>query len=585
MVAKTPADLSRSEIALAQQQATEARHRTLFEHAPDGILIADADGRYLDANPSMCRMLDYSRDELIGLHASDIIVPSEIQHVVPALSDIKSEYGYSHEWQFRRKNGSVFSAEVTATTMPDGNLLAMVRDISARKRAEMAAVWLSAIVESSEDAIIGKDLNSIITSWNSGAEKIFGYSAREMIGTSILRLIPADRQHEETRILSKIGRGEKIEHLETLRLTKDKRLVEVSIVAAPIKDSAGNIIGVSKIARDITVLKAREREVVRITRLYAALSQINQAIVWTKLRDELLEKVCRVLIEYGGFQMAWFGWHDPATDQLIPVAVCGDDTDYTRSIRIYADDRPEGRGPTGASFRTGRPYICNDMLNDPATQPWRADIERRGFRASAVFPVRQMDRVCGTLTVYADQQDFFQSKEIALLEEAAGDVSFALDNFVREEERRQAELLAQSEKLFSDTMMESMPGILYFYNEQGQFLRWNKNFESVSGYSGAEIARMHALDFFSDQERQPVAQRIAKVFETGESFVEASLVAKDGKATPYFFTGRRVEFKGMSCLVGMGIDISKRKQAEMRLAESEHNYRELVELANSIILR
>ena len=99
-----------------------------------------------------------------------------------------------------------------------------VRDITERKQAETVSIRLAAIVESSDDAIIGKDLNSIINSWNKGAEKIFGYAAGEMMGTSILRLIPADRHEEENQILEKIKRGESVEHFETQRQTKDGRL-------------------------------------------------------------------------------------------------------------------------------------------------------------------------------------------------------------------------------------------------------------------------------------------------------------------------------------------------------------------------
>jgi PAS domain S-box-containing protein len=143
----------------------------------------------------------------------------------------------------------------------------------------------------------------------------------------------------------------------------------------------------------------------------------------------------------------------------------------------------------------------------------------------------------------------------------------------------------RNEKLFSDTMIESMPGILYFCDAQGRFLRWNRNFETVSGYSGEEIARMHPRDFFSDEDKPRVEQRIAEVFGNGESSVEAVFVAKDGTAVPYFFRGRHVLFEGNSCLVGVGIDISDRRRAEDRLAESEQKYRELVEHANSIILR
>lgn len=168
-----------------------------------------------------------------------------------------------------------------------------------------------------------------------------------------------------------------------------------------------------------------------------------------------------------------------------------------------------------------------------------------------------------------------------------GDAHFSLtlDDFAREEARRKAEDKVRQEQLFSDAMIESMPGILYFYDARGRFLRWNRTFEAVTGYSAQEITRMHPLDFFSDAEKPLVQERIAEVMATGESSIEASFVAKDGRATPYFFTGRRVLFDDMTCLVGVGIDISRRKHAEARIAESERKYRELVEHANSIILR
>ena len=574
--AATPAQSARLSI--------DARNRTLFELAPDGLLIADPQGRYLDANPGICRMLGYNRDELVGMRSCDIVAADEAEYIAPALDAIKSASGYQREWTFRRKDGTTFDADVHATPLPDGNLLAVVRDVSDSRRAHDYREHLVAIVESSGDAIIGKDLDGIITSWNGGAEAIFGYPADAAVGTSIRRLIPDDRQHEEDAILARLRSGERVEHFETRRRTRDGRIIDVSITASPIRDARGRIIGASKIARDITEQKAREHELRRITRLYAALSEVNQAIVWLRNRDELLPKVCQVLVQFGGFKMAWIGWHDPENGRLLPVASWGDDSAYLDSIEVFADDRAEGCGPSGLAFRSGGTRISNDLLNDPAELSWWAEQQRRGLRSAAAFPIRLHGMVCATLNVYSDEPGFFQKEEIALLEEAAGDVSFGLESEARELERLAATDLALNEKRFSESMIDSMPGIVYLYDEAGRFLRWNRNFEAVSGYSSEQIAGMHPLDFFPEADKAEVAGRIAEVFAGESAFVEADFLASNGSATPYFFTGRRVEFEGAPCLVGVGIDISGRRRAEERLSESERKYRELVEHANSIIL-
>ncbi len=140
-------DITERKQAEDERRATEALYRTLFEHAPDGMVIADGESYYLDANASMCRMLGYTRDELVGLHARDIVLQTETQHIETALTDIKARASHHREWQFRRKDGSVFPAEVIAAQMPDGNLLGMIRDITERKRAETALHELNETLE------------------------------------------------------------------------------------------------------------------------------------------------------------------------------------------------------------------------------------------------------------------------------------------------------------------------------------------------------------------------------------------------------------------------------------------------------
>lgn len=436
-----------------------------------------------------------------------------------------------------------------------------------RLRRDSTAARLAAIVESSEDPVVAKDLNGIVTDWNKGAERIFGYSAREMVGTSVMRLIPPGRGDEENGVLRRIRRGERVPYFETVRVTRDGRLLDVSIAASPIRDPDGRITGASIISRDISALKEREREIARLSGLYAALSQVNQAIVWSRDREALFLRVCRVLVENGGFRMAWVGWHDAETRQLVPVAQWGDDSGFLDSVEVYGDAASDAPRLSGNAFRASEPFISNDVLSDPATMAWWPALEARGFRSTAAFPIRQRGAVAGTLCVYADQPGFFHDKEIALLEEAASDISYALETFEGEEARKRAQNALLNEKLFSDTMIESMPGILYFYDGTGRFLRWNRNFELVSGYSGEEIAMMHPLDFFDANDAASVGERISTVFENGNAYVEAAFLSKDGTRTPYFFTGRKVAFGGRDCLVGVGIDISERQRAEQALRE------------------
>ncbi len=151
--------------------------------------------------------------------------------------------------------------------MPGGEFpmfTGFLRDITERRQVEEARTRLAAIVESSDEAIIGKTLEGIITNWNRGAEALFGYSAEAAVGKPMAMLIPADRAHEEPEILARIARGEDVDHFETVRIRKDREQIDVSVSISPIKDTQGKIIGASNIARDITERRLAEREIRRL---------------------------------------------------------------------------------------------------------------------------------------------------------------------------------------------------------------------------------------------------------------------------------------------------------------------------------
>ncbi len=148
-------------------------------------------------------------------------------------------------------------------------MFGIVQDVTARKAAEEASQRLAALVESSDDAIVSKDLNGIVTSWNPAAERMFGFTAREMIGRSITTIIPPELRDDETRILSTIARGERIEHFDTVRMKKSGETIDVSLTVSPLKDETGRIVGAAKIARDITQRKKEERSLRMAERLAA----------------------------------------------------------------------------------------------------------------------------------------------------------------------------------------------------------------------------------------------------------------------------------------------------------------------------
>jgi PAS domain S-box-containing protein len=146
---------------------------------------------------------------------------------------------------------------------------------------ERAALLLSAIVDSSDDAIISKDLNGVVTSWNKGAERLFGYTAAEMVGQSITILIPMDRQDEEPKILSRLRRGERVEHFQTVRKHKDGSLLDISLTISPVRDIDGNIVGASKIARDITQQKRADEALLASEARFRQLANAMPQMVWT----------------------------------------------------------------------------------------------------------------------------------------------------------------------------------------------------------------------------------------------------------------------------------------------------------------
>jgi PAS domain S-box-containing protein len=239
----------------------------IVESSDDAIISKNLDGIITSWNRGAQAIFGYSPEEVIGKPVS-ILIPTERQDEEPSiLKRLRRGERIDHyETVRRRKDGTLIDISLTISPVrdPSGAIVGaskIASDITERRRAETQIAEVAAIVESSDDAIISKNLDGIIRSWNRGAQKLFGYSAEEVIGKPVSILIPPDRHNEEPEILQRLRRGERIEHYETVRRRKDGSFVEISLTISPVRNAAGTIIGASKIARDISERKHSQAQI------------------------------------------------------------------------------------------------------------------------------------------------------------------------------------------------------------------------------------------------------------------------------------------------------------------------------------
>jgi PAS domain S-box-containing protein len=257
---------------------SEVRKAAILRSALDCIMSFDADGRIVEFNPAAERTFGYKPGEAIGRDIAELVVQESLGDKLNAVltpekvPDPASALGRRVELIAVRKNGSEFPAEVAVSRiMIDGRPIftAYLRDITERKEAEQLTSELAAVVANSNDAIVACTLDGIVRSWNMGAERIYGFSAREMIGQPLHTLIPAERQDEFPQMLMAVRRGESLADHETLRLRKDGKKISVALTDSPIRGEGDRITGLSSIARDITERKRLEEELLQSQKMDA----------------------------------------------------------------------------------------------------------------------------------------------------------------------------------------------------------------------------------------------------------------------------------------------------------------------------
>jgi PAS domain S-box-containing protein len=248
----------------------------IVRSSEDAIISKNLDGIVTSWNPAAARIFGYEPEEMIGQSILKLIPPHLHHQEAFILGKLRAGEQIAHfETERVSKAGRQVFVLLTISPVRDGSgnvigVSKIARDITDLKQMEMARLRLASIVESAEDAIVSKDLNGMITSWNGAAARTFGYSEEEMVGASILTLVPEELRPEEAGILAKIRAGQRIEHYETVRLTKDGRRLNVSLTISPLRDASGAVVGASKVLRDITQRRRMEQSLIQAEKLTAS---------------------------------------------------------------------------------------------------------------------------------------------------------------------------------------------------------------------------------------------------------------------------------------------------------------------------
>ncbi|MDD4969586.1 MAG: PAS domain S-box protein [Paludibacter sp.] len=330
------------------------------------------------------------------------------------------------------------------------------------------------------------DLKGTITYVNKQAYSIFGYKEDDLIGlNSLIFHDPEERSLVMENIKLKVS-GQDIERKEYNMVRNDGSIFPALIYTSLVTNS-NKTVGLRGIVIDITEQKLTEEKITHSARLYALLSQINQAIVRTQSVEELYQTICEVAIEYGQFHMAWVGLNDEFEKRIKPVNWAGHNDGYLDKIIIQSGFEVFGSGPTGSAFREGKIYYSNNIATDPMMRPWKDEALIRGYKSLIAVPFQQKGRILGTLTLYAKEADFFSDDELRLLKEIGDDISFAINAIDTEILRNKTEKALEQSRNELKTIYDHAPVMMCVVDKDRRILYANQSFTALTGILEEEM--------------------------------------------------------------------------------------------------
>jgi len=416
---------------------------------------------------------------------------------------------------------------------------------------------------------------------------MLGYTRAEMMGMNVkawdMRFFAGD---EPVDFEDRVEDQSEISTFEARHRRKDGSSLDVELTTRPLKVGGQQMLFCS--ARDITERKAVELKNQRLSNLYAALSQCNQAIVHCESEAELFPKICACVVAYGFAKMAWIAFVEEGSQKVRPVAWYGEglSQEFLDQIPMTVDpDDQHGRGLTGTAIRDNQPQWSQDYLNDPTTAPWHAFGKKTGWRSSATMPLCRGGVSVGGLVMYSDTVNTFDEDVRKLLVEMAMTISFALDNFAREADRqRSVDALRASERRYRLAFQTSLDSISINRLSDATYVDVNDGFIETTGYRRDEVIGRSAASlniWVKLDDRQSLIDRLKQSLSCRN--VEAQFRKKSGELLWGLMSASLIELDGELCILSVTRDITDIKVAEGEVKKLAF-YDPLTQLANRRLL-
>jgi PAS domain S-box-containing protein len=433
-------DTTAQKDAEANLRDSEERYRATFEQAAVGMVHTSFDGRFLRCNPRFAQIVGYPIEELPGMTFQQITYPEDVAGGMNAIEQLREGKidSFALEKRYLRKDGSITWGRITLSLQRDAagkpaHLIAVVQDINARKSAEEAVRRAEQkfrdIFEDAPEGIFQTSVEGKSLALNPAGARILRYESVEQAMAAIAdsgRVVwqnRAERAHY-AKLLEENGT---VRDFQCQFKRSDGTPIWISLTAKKICGPDGETLYYQGFYEDITEKKRLEDALRSNLREVKLLSEINSARLNARTERDLLREYCRVIVEIGGYRMAWVGFAEESEGKpIVPAAHYGHEAGYLKLLNLTWADAERGKGPTGRSIRTGKVHVAEDFMADPILTPWHAEAGKRGYRSSIALPLRLADGSMAALTAYGASSSVWSEAERKLMEQIALDLGFGI---------------------------------------------------------------------------------------------------------------------------------------------------------------